>query len=72
MLADKEQEKRVCIVALQDRPAPADLSSQAIKAARRLQALPTDRAYDMMLIKRPDEWVLIIKDTQGAKTEHIR
>lgn len=62
----------MCIAPLQDRLAPADLSPPAIKAARRLQALPTGRAYDIILIKHPDEWVLIIRDPQGAKTEHLK
>lgn len=57
---------------VQEQTLPADLSPPAIKAARRLQALQTGRAYDIILIKHPDEWVLIIRDPQGAKTEHLK
>lgn len=57
---------------VQEQMQPADLSPPAIKAARRLQALQIGRAYDIILIKHPDEWVLIIRDPQGAKTEHLK
>ena len=51
---------------------PQDLCQQAVKVARRLQALPVGKAYDVMLIKWPDEWLLIIKSSDGVKVETVR
>ena len=51
---------------------PQDLCQQAVKVARRLQALPVGKAYDIMLIKWPDEWSLIINTGDGVKVEKIR
>jgi hypothetical protein len=49
---------------------PPDLTPQAVKVARRLDALPRGRAYNILLVKRDDEWVLIVKD--DGKTEVVR
>jgi hypothetical protein len=53
---------------------PSDLCLAAIKAARRLQALPNGRFYIIMLFKRGDdgEWLLSIPDDSGYKVEIIK
>lgn len=48
---------------------PSDLSMAAIKAARRLQSLPNNRIYAIILIKRDDRWELSISDEKGSKID---
>lgn len=48
---------------------PLDLSPPAIKLARRLQALPNDRIYAIIIVKREDRWELSISDEDGGKIE---
>jgi hypothetical protein len=52
------------------RPTPPDITPQAIKVARRLDALAKCRAYNILLVKRDEEWILVIKD--DGKTEVVR
>jgi hypothetical protein len=47
------------------------LSQAAIKAARRLQALPAGRTYQITLVKRAGEWLLSLQNPQGAKIETL-
>ena len=51
-------------------PQAEDLTPQAIKVARRLDGLAKNRSYDIQLIKRNDEWILLVKD--DGVTEIIR
>jgi hypothetical protein len=46
-----------------------DPSELAVKIAHVLDTLENDRAYDLLLVKRSDEWMLVAKTTtseQGA------
>jgi hypothetical protein len=50
-----------------------DLSPQAVRLARRLQALPDDRSYAFVLIKLSGGmWMLSIWDERGVKIETLR
>ena len=49
---------------------PEDLSPQAVKAARRLQNLPSGKIYGIILVKSADDWTLCI-EVQG-EAERIR
>ncbi len=49
---------------------PPDLSLPAIKVARRLQALPDDRTYIVVLTKVRGAWILaLLPNATGAKVE---
>jgi len=50
---------------------PEDLSPQAIKLVRRIQSLPSGRAYLMTLFKGEASWLLSIQDDRGAKIESL-
>ena len=52
--------------------APGDLCAAALKAARRLQALPANRVYSITLVKGRMEWLLGIADEQGTKIERLK
>jgi len=45
------------------------LTPQAIKVARRLQGLPSDRTYGIIFVKEQGDWRLIV--SYSAKTELI-
>ena len=49
---------------------PEDLSSQAVKVARRLQNLPNGKIYGIILVKSGNDWTLCI-EAQG-EAERIR
>lgn len=49
---------------------PQDLSPQAVKLARRIQALPRGTTYTLILFKGSDRWILCVQG-QG-KSEVIR
>ena len=49
-----------------------DLSPEAIKAARRLQALPEGRLYLAVIAKVAKMWLLALLTPQGAKVERIK
>jgi hypothetical protein len=49
---------------------PVDLCQQAVKLARRVQALPSGRVYALILVKRSGEWVLCVQGE--GKAEVIR
>jgi len=50
---------------------PEDLSPQAVKVARRLQALQSGLIYGILLVKTGrDEWILCIEER--GKAERIR
>ena len=48
-----------------------DLRPEAVRAARRLQALPRDRVYVFTLVKRTHEWLLALHEPNGAKIEKL-
>ena len=53
-----------------DRPSSSttvDLSELAVRAAQVLDALDVGRAYDLLLIKRSDEWTLVARATAGGQ-----
>lgn len=51
----------------------SDLLPAAIKAARRLQALPTGAMYAIMLVKdTAHEWKLVVLNERGSKVEVLR
>jgi hypothetical protein len=54
-----------------DNTQPTDLSRQAVQVARRLQALPDNRVYNLTIVKTGQEWILAITDANGAKPERI-
>jgi hypothetical protein len=43
------------------------LTEQAVKLARRIQGLPNDHVYGIILVKEPGEWRLAV--SYSAKTE---
>jgi hypothetical protein len=52
---------------------PEDLCPQAVKVARRLQNLPDERFYVILLAKVDrDEWVLSLLNDRGVKLEWVR
>jgi len=51
---------------------PPDLSPPAVKVARRLQALPDDRTYIVVLTKVRGAWMLaLLPNAAGAKVERV-
>lgn len=60
------------VVVMPQSTGQSDLCPAAVKAARRLQALPKGRFYIIMLFKRGGEWVLSIPDDSGYKAETIK
>jgi len=49
---------------------PPDLSPPAVKVARRLQALPDERTYIVVLTKVRGAWILaLLPNAAGAKVE---
>lgn len=53
------------------RKPPEDLNLSAIKAARRLQALPDGRLYLVALIKMVRCWFLFLVTPAGVKIEKL-
>lgn len=51
--------------------APQDLSTPAIKAARRLQSLLPGRLYLFALIKMASVWFLFVITREGIKLERL-
>ena len=49
---------------------PQDLCPQAVKLARRVQALKNGKVYVLILVKRQDGWVLCVQGE--GKAEVIR
>lgn len=57
----------------QPAPIPPDLSTPAVKAARRLQALPMGRGYTFTLVKLArDKWLLLVHGADGVKVEVLK
>jgi len=49
---------------------PQDLCKQAIKLARRIQALPSNKVFMFMLIKLGEQWVLA--EVGNGKAEMLK
>lgn len=51
---------------------PPDLCPQAVKVARRLQALRRDRMYVIVFVPTCDDWQLSVMEPEGSKVERCK